>query len=634
MKMFCSLILLFAGMVCFGNDPVQLYPQKPEPGQSFTVKFDPRKPGSAIGDTATSVTLVFSYSTFYELPWRIPMEKKNGIWETGFTVPFYGAYATFYLESGNSRMMPGQRKHYAVEVVRNGERVRNGYLYESYSLSAQLGRDSTLSVKQKALLEKELSVYPDNYEARLRLVHNKMQKAGPEEKAALRQKGLDIIAARFNENPGVMGNLNRVTMGYLIIGENSRLDSIREIVKKRYPRSEAGYGLIASDVRAIKDEQERKKKTDEIINGASKKDQVYLEPFRRILMEYYAKRADSKNTLLHYSLIVPDTTPYKPEKFYETARFFVEHNILLDQALKLTDSLYQYADKYPAGLIRYFPETGHLPAPVNQETRKQVTAKAQANSLSLKALILQKLGRRAAAEQAATRAVEFSQDPETLSDLSKVYRSLKNFGKAYEYSMQRAWMDADDTTAFKEMKSDFLAWNSKSLNWEAEEKRVRNHWKELMTAQLKKERINLPAPVMENLVDIKGNPVSPESMKNKLLIIDFWATWCVPCMKQMPYLQNQYEKYRKDSRVQVMIVNTGSNNSLQDAQGWYGNKRYSFPVFYTNDQRLGEKFGFNVIPATYVVAPDGSIQFKSIGFEGPAIERKLSAAIDLILSEQ
>ena len=82
-----------------------------------------------------------------------------------------------------------------------------------------------------------------------------------------------------------------------------------------------------------------------------------------------------------------------------------------------------------------------------------------------------------------------------------------------------------------------------------------------------------------------------------------------------------------------MIINSGSKNTLQDAQNWIGNKRYSFPVFYNTDREIGEKLGFNVIPATYVIDKKGNIRFKTIGFEGPVVQRKIEVSIDMLLNK-
>ena len=104
-------------------------------------------------------------------------------------------------------------------------------------------------------------------------------------------------------------------------------------------------------------------------------------------------------------------------------------------------------------------------------------------------------------------------------------------------------------------------------------------------------------------------------------------------MKEMPYMQLAYNKYKNDPNVVFMIVNSGSNNELSDAQNWWGNKRYDFPVYYNKDRSIGQKLDFNVIPATYVIDKNYKMRFKTIGFEGPIIAHKIPASIELLKEE-
>jgi len=82
-----------------------------------------------------------------------------------------------------------------------------------------------------------------------------------------------------------------------------------------------------------------------------------------------------------------------------------------------------------------------------------------------------------------------------------------------------------------------------------------------------------------------------------------------------------------------MVINSGARNTLQDAQHWFGNKKYSFPVYFHTNPAVGDIFGFNVIPAVFVIDPEGRLQFKTIGFEGPDMEEKLGAEIKILLKE-
>ena len=96
-------------------------------------------------------------------------------------------------------------------------------------------------------------------------------------------------------------------------------------------------------------------------------------------------------------------------------------------------------------------------------------------------------------------------------------------------------------------------------------------------------------------------------------------------------MQKVYDQYRHRSDVVFMVVNSGARNTLADAQGWSGNKKYTFPVYYNTDPNVGDHFKFNIIPATYLIGKDGNIQFANIGFEGPEVETKLKLQIETLL---
>ena len=81
-------------------------------------------------------------------------------------------------------------------------------------------------------------------------------------------------------------------------------------------------------------------------------------------------------------------------------------------------------------------------------------------------------------------------------------------------------------------------------------------------------------------------------------------------MHEMPYVQNVWDKYKNDSGVQFMIINSGAKNTIDDARNWGGNKTYSFPIFFNTDATIGDKLKFNVIPATYIIDKTGKIRYR------------------------
>ena len=627
-----SILIIFltaTRLFSYGQEKITITPALPERGQEITITYDPSAAGALIPPSSERLDLVFTYSNFYELPTRISMEKIGSVWQTKFPLARYATYATFYVQSDTLRDQPAPDKHFAIAVYDKEKRVSSGYLYEGYSLPAQLGRVPDLKKKQAALYQQELENNPSNYEAKLVLLAYKIAIANGGEKEKLTKEAEVIIAAKFYENPGNMGLMNLTTMGYLIIGQNTRLDSIRQIVKTKYPTSEAGYELRITDIAAEEDKAKMEKALVSLLRSENSKNKAFLKEAHELLLDYYISKKQTAKALAQLRLVGEDHSPYRAKTLKNRAELFYKGGIALDTALSLAQQALAIADTYPAGLIRYFPATGHIPSFVDKDTRAATTNKARGNLLSLIALIKLQQGKESASY--LSNALKISSDNETLANAGEYYRKRGANKEAFEAYKQIMYQLPEDTTSFRKMEESYMAWNKTKEGLDAHVDALKEHWRVEMRTQLKKEILRIPSPdFAAALVDLNGQAVRKEALKNKIIVLDFWATWCVPCMHEMPYLQNAYESYRSDTNVVFMVINSGSKNTLQDAQGWWGNKRFSFPVYYNNDPMIGDKLKFNVIPATYIIDTAGDIRFKTIGFEGAVVERKIKAAIALL----
>jgi thiol-disulfide isomerase/thioredoxin len=613
---------------------VEIIPAYPERGKKVTIRYNPQAPGATIPADAKEVTLVFTQSNYYEYPWKMALQKKGPFWETSFMVPTYATYATFYLQSGEAKDQPEAKNHYELALYENKKRIKSSYLQEGYSLPAQMGKGPGVEKKKAELFEKELKNYTDNYEAKLRLLSYKMSVSEGAEKEKFRKEARAVIAAKFNEKPGVMGHLNSTTMGYLIIGENSRLDSIRDIVKTRYPETEAGYSLRIGDISKMDDSVKMVNQLLGIIKKETPANSRFFTEAHELLFKIYAGRKQTEKALYHLEKLNTTFTPYTPTNLKEQAEILLNAGIALPTALKLAKHALVLADTFPAGLIRHFPETGYIPSFVSREARAEATRKATANMKAIIGLIEYEQGFPEEAEMIIDEALATSTDVETLTKAGKFYQSAGKYDKAFA-AYKKIMVDVpEDTFALANMESSFKKMHGDAGNWQAQVDELNAHWKKEMLAELKKEIINIKSPDFINAVtDLQGNPLPADFLKGKIVVVDFWATWCVPCMKEMPYVHNAWNKYKDRKDVLFMIINSGSNNTLQDAQGWWGNKRYNFPVFYNKDRGIGEKLGFNVIPATYIIDKKGNIRFKTIGFEGPVVQRKIEVGIDMLQNE-
>ncbi|MGD1840351.1 MAG: TlpA family protein disulfide reductase [Thermonemataceae bacterium] len=114
------------------------------------------------------------------------------------------------------------------------------------------------------------------------------------------------------------------------------------------------------------------------------------------------------------------------------------------------------------------------------------------------------------------------------------------------------------------------------------------------------------------LQTLEGKQVTFDAYKGKTVFINFWATWCPPCIGEMPEIQQLYEKMSSKDIIFVMI---SLDKQPEKAKAFIKRKEYTFPV-YTLVSSLPNALASNAIPTTFVVNPSGNIIFKKEGIAG------------------
>ena len=112
-----------------------------------------------------------------------------------------------------------------------------------------------------------------------------------------------------------------------------------------------------------------------------------------------------------------------------------------------------------------------------------------------------------------------------------------------------------------------------------------------------------------DLIDQNGHHISFKSFKGKTIFLNLWATWCPPCIAEMPDINNLYNELDSDRVAFVMI---SRDNDFGHAIKFVSKKEYDFPI-YSLRSRLPEEFQTSSIPNTFVISPKGEIVAKRIG---------------------
>lgn len=111
------------------------------------------------------------------------------------------------------------------------------------------------------------------------------------------------------------------------------------------------------------------------------------------------------------------------------------------------------------------------------------------------------------------------------------------------------------------------------------------------------------------LLDSNGNIFNLEQTKGKVLLINFWATWCPPCIAELPDLQELYNKYKDNSNIIFLFATTDSNATVTTFMEKYN---YTIPTYYIQSAPP-KQLSSRSIPMTFLIGKNGAIAIKKTG---------------------
>ena len=121
-----------------------------------------------------------------------------------------------------------------------------------------------------------------------------------------------------------------------------------------------------------------------------------------------------------------------------------------------------------------------------------------------------------------------------------------------------------------------------------------------------------------NVKDLDGNDLSLEKYRGNVILLDFWAVWCKPCIAEMPNVKGVYEKH-KDANFQIIGISL--DQSREKLIGYLEKEGITWPQFFDGngwENWVAQMYGINSIPRMYLIDGDGIIRKANV--RGPALE--------------
>ena len=226
-------------------------------------------------------------------------------------------------------------------------------------------------------------------------------------------------------------------------------------------------------------------------------------------------------------------------------------------------------------------------------------------------------------------------DPEVNERTIACYVKNERFQKAYDVSIECIKSGKSNEALLEHFKTAYQKIKGTTDGYEKAITDARTFARNQVRDKLLKERVNKPAIDFE-LKSLDGKMVRLSELRGKVVVVDFWATWCGPCKASFPFLQKIVEKYKDNPNVMILALDTWENVKGEERETlvkkFIEDNKYTFTVLF--DDAFVDKYGVSGIPTKFIIDREGNIQFKSIGFGGgDTMIDEMTIEIDMLLSD-
>jgi thiol-disulfide isomerase/thioredoxin len=629
-KLQTALALLLMSLPVFliaQDSRLSIEPKFPQQGSTINFSFDAA--GSAVDGAGDVSAIVFVYDKKGMYAEEKTLTRSGDKYSGSVNLPADATAVAFNFVSGDKKDN-NNRKGYITQVYDNKQQPVMGSNKTMYRLIGsfggyEVGIDRNVDAGFP-YIEKEYKAYPQNIKENFQDYYGSMLDSKQPNANEVLLAELDKIAVLGDLSENDYSMLSRY---YARLKQPQKSEALAAKKKEKFPEGDWKKNEVWQAVMAEKDGAKRESMARDYINKYKPENAWYL---KWQLAESFAKE---KNWDKFNALVKDIDIKNLASQYNNTAWRWAGKDENLDMAKQISKQATEYAKKQIGN------PTGEKPRNRTEKQWKADREGTYAMYADTYAFILYKLkdyktgleyardavniGKRKDAENNDRYALLLEQVAKPAQVKTEIEAMVKegNAGKDAREVLQRNYVKINKSDKGYDAYIDALdAVNLAKLKEE-----------------LKKKMMAKNAPDFR-LVNLEGTEVSFASLKGKVVIVDFWATWCGPCIASFPSMQKMVQKYKNDPNVAFIFIDTWENvpNRKKLVEDFVSKNKYTFNVLYdklieegSSDFAVVKDYEVEGIPTKFVVDGTGQIRFKSIGWSGNefAFMQELSLMIEM-----
>jgi peroxiredoxin len=129
------------------------------------------------------------------------------------------------------------------------------------------------------------------------------------------------------------------------------------------------------------------------------------------------------------------------------------------------------------------------------------------------------------------------------------------------------------------------------------------------------------------LRDLDGRPIRLSALRGKVVVVDFWASWCAPCREEMPVLERLYKKYKDDG---LVVVGVSVDREKGNVRKFLKRNPVSFPIVHDSGHQVAGRYEPPRMPSSFIIDKRGVVRHVHAGFrsgDGSQFEREIKALL-------